>query len=122
MLRLAGKVLDKQIKDLRGENAGRVDGVVLELRDGRPPRVAYVEVSPITLIARFNRRLALWYARLDRRFGEGRGVPFRIPWSRITHGGPTLIVDLVVEATPINGFEDWLRKHVIERIPGAWAK
>jgi hypothetical protein len=122
MLRLAHEVLDKQLKDVHGENAGRVDGVVLELRDGLPPRVAYVEVSPITLIARFSRRLACRYARLDRRFGKGRGVPFRIPWSRVTHGGPTLVVDLAVEATPINGFEDWLRTHVIERIPGAWAK
>ena len=122
MLRLARQVLDKQLKDLHGENAGRVDGVVIELRDGELPRLAYVEVSPITLLSRFSRRLAFWYARVDRRFGEGRGVPFRIPWSRVTHGGPTLVVDLLVEATPINGFEDWLRTHIIERIPGAWAK
>ncbi len=122
MLRLAREVLDKQLKDVQGENAGRVDGVVIELRDGKLPRLAYVEVSPITLLSRFSRRLGLWYARVDRRFGEGRGVPFRIPWSRVTHGGPTLVVDLLVEATPINGFEDWLRRHIIERIPGAWAK
>lgn len=119
MLRLAREVLDKQLEDVRGERAGRVDGIVLELRDGKPPRVAYVEVSPITLISRFNRRLAFWYARHDRRFGKGRGIPFRIPWSRVTHGGPTLVVDLSVEATPINGFEHWLRVHVVEKIPGA---
>lgn len=122
MLRLARHVLDKQLKDVHGENAGRVDGVVLELRDGKPPRVAYVEVSPITLISRFSRRLAFWYAKHDRRFGKGRGVPFRIPWSRVTQGAPTLVVDLVVEATPINGLEDWLRRHIVEKIPGAWAK
>ena len=121
-LHLVAEVLDEQIKDRDEENAGRVDGIILTQREGKPPLVSYIEVSPITMLARLNRRFAHWYARHDRRFGEGRGVPFRIPWSRVTHGGPTLVVDLLVEATPINGFEDWLRRHIIERIPGAWAK
>jgi hypothetical protein len=116
-MRLIAEVLDEQIKDVKGANAGRVDGLVLELREGRPPRVAYVEVSPITMLSRFNRRFAHWYARHDRRWGQGRGVPFRIPWSRITRDGPTLTMDIAVDATPINRFEDWLRVNIIEHIP-----
>src|SRR6185503_609187 len=104
-MRLVAEVLDKQLCDIRGRNAGRVDGIVLELRDGKPPRVAYVEVSPITLLARFNRRLAHWYARFDRRLGPGRGVPCRIPWTRLERNGQTLRMDIDMEATPIPAFE-----------------
>jgi sporulation protein YlmC with PRC-barrel domain len=116
--RLISEVLDEQIKDRDGENSGRVDGIVLSLREGKPPLVSYIEVSPITMLSRLNRRLAHWYARHDRGFGEGRGVPFRIPWTRIQRDGPTLTMDLDVESTPINAFEDWLRVKIVEKIPG----
>lgn len=115
---LVAEVLDQQLCDAKGRPAGRVDGIVLELRDGRPPRVAYVEVSPITFLSRLSRRLAHWYARWDRRFGKGRGVPFRIPWTRLTPKGPALEMDVDSEATPIPAVEDWLRVHIIEKIPG----
>jgi sporulation protein YlmC with PRC-barrel domain len=117
-MRLVADVLDEQLHDSKGRQAGRVDGIVLELRDGKPPRLAYVEVSPITLLSRFNRRLAHWYARHDRKIAEGRGVPVRIPWSRITRDGSTLVMDLDAESTPIFALEDWLRIHIVEHIPG----
>lgn len=78
MIHLIADVLDEQLQDVDGESAGRIDGIVLELRDGRPPRIAYLEVSPVTLLARFSVPLATWYARFDRKLGVGRGVPFRI--------------------------------------------
>jgi hypothetical protein len=117
IVHLISEVLDELLEDVNGRNAGRIDGIVLEIRDDKPPRVAYVEISPITLLARFNRRLANWYARFDRRFGPGRGAPFRIAWSRITRSGPTLQTDLNVESTPIMAFEDWLRDRVVSHIP-----
>ena len=117
--RLIGEILDEQIKDRDGENAGRVDGIILTQRDGKPPLVSYIEVSPITMFARLNRRFAYWYAPHDRRFGKGRGVPFRLSWTRVTREGPTLKMDLDVESTPINAFEDWLRVKIVDRIPGA---
>lgn len=118
-MHLIADVLDKQLHDNGTRNGGRVDGIVLELRDGKPPRLAYVEVSPITLFERFSRRFAHWYAtRLDRKL-DGRGVPFRIPWSRIERRGPTLCLDFDATATPIYALENWLRERIIARIPGA---
>jgi hypothetical protein len=117
-MHLVAEVLDQQLCDARGKPAGRVDGIVLELRDDKPPRVAFVEVSPITFLARINRRLGQWYARRDSRFGEGRGVPFRIPWTRLTPSGTSLQLDFDSEATPIVAVEEWLRRHIVERIPG----
>jgi len=115
---LVADVLDEQLVDSKGRQAGRVDGIVLELREGKPPRVGYVEISPITLLSRFNRRFAHWYARHDRKLAEGRGVPTRIPWTRLTREGPTFVMDIDAEATPIFALEDWLRRKIVERIPG----
>jgi hypothetical protein len=118
-MHLFADVLDAQLHDIHGRNAGRIDGIVLELRPDAPPRLAYVEVSPITLLARFSRRLARWYARFDHRLGPGRGTPFRIPWHRLTPDGRTFKMDLDVESTPINALEDWLRERVVDHIPGS---
>ncbi|HVX39803.1 MAG TPA: hypothetical protein VHB25_09540 [Gemmatimonadaceae bacterium] len=118
-MRLIADVLDEQIQDNGERNAGRVDGIVLELREDRPPRLAYVEVSPITLLSRFSGRLARWYARRFDRKLDGRGTPFRIPWSRIERRGPTLRVDFDATSTPIFALENWLREHIVSRIPGA---
>jgi hypothetical protein len=117
-MHLIADVLDEQLQDVHGLNAGRVDGIVLEVREGQPPRVVYLEVSPITLLARFSLRLARWYARFDTHLGPGRGTPFRIPWSRVTRDGPSLGIDLALAATPINAFDDWLRRVILDRIPG----
>jgi hypothetical protein len=119
MIHLIAEVLDKQIVDKRSRQAGRADGIVIELREGQPPLVVAVEVSPITLLARFNRRLASWYARWDARLGHGRGTPFRIPWRALDRTGLDLRVDFDAEDTPINAFEKWLRQRIVERIPGS---
>ena len=120
-MHLVADVLDEQLRDSRGTNAGRIDGIVLELRDDRPPRIAYLEVSPITLLARFSIRLAHWYARNGMPGSEdGRGVLFRIPWSRSDASGHRLCrcdID-TVRATPINALDDWLSRNVVRRIPG----
>jgi hypothetical protein len=115
---VVAEILDQSLHDVHDKPAGRVDGIVLELRSGRPPRVSYIEVSPITLLSRFSRRLASWYARFDARLGDGRGVPFRIPWSRLTLDGPTLRLDFDAETTPIFALERRLRRFVA-KIPGA---
>ena len=39
-MHLMREVLDEMIKDCNGEGAGRVDGIVLTLRDGKPPLVS----------------------------------------------------------------------------------
>ena len=110
-------ILDSQLLDVTGQNAGKVDGIVLEMQPGEPPRVHYVEVGPITMLRRLNRRLGNWYARFDARFGEGRGVPIRIPISRVILDSPSLRLDLAAEKLPVMALERWLRHHIISKIP-----
>jgi hypothetical protein len=114
---LARDVLDNQLIDVTGKNAGKIDGIVLQLRDGMPPHVTFLEVGPVTLARRLNRRLGDWVARIDRHLGNGRGAPIRIPVSRITLEEPALRVDFHVNNTPIMAFEKWLRTTIVRRIP-----
>jgi hypothetical protein len=118
MLPLIRDVLDNELRDATDQPAGRVDGIVIDVRDGAPPRVLYVEVSPITAASRLSRRLGRWMARLDRHFGPDRGVPYRIPFSRLTGLGVDLKLDFRADETPIFSAERLLRRF-ISRIPGA---
>ena len=118
-MHLVADVLDQQLLDKTGTRAGRVDGIVLEQRENKPPRITHIEVSPITLLARFNRHLADRYAHWEKRLGHGRGVPFRIPWARLQQTGKAWRFDMDAEAeTPVFVLEDWLRVKIVERIPG----
>jgi hypothetical protein len=118
-VRLVRDLLDNQLVDVTDTNAGKVDGIVLELRPGAPPRVVGVEIGPVALGRRLNRRLGGWTARIDRHFGEGRGAPIRIPITRIAFESPSLRLDLAAERTPIFAIEHWLRRKIVCRIPGA---
>ena len=52
-----------------------------------------------------NRRLGDWVARLDERFGEGRGTPIRIPITRVPLDEPSLRARPRRRQTPIMAFE-----------------
>jgi hypothetical protein len=117
-MHLVAEVLDKQILDAGGQKSGKADGLIAEIRPGKPPLLTAIEISPITLLGRVSLRLARWYASIDRHLGAGRGVPYRVSWSAVTVERTSLAVDLDAEDTPIMAAEHWARKR-IARIPGA---
>jgi hypothetical protein len=118
-MRLVNEILDKQLLDKDEVRMGRADGIVLELIDGQPPRVAAVEVGPITLLRRFSSKLARAYARLDRQFGPERGVSYRISLSLIGIKAGRIHVALKAHDTPVLAVEDWLSAKIVDRIPGS---
>jgi sporulation protein YlmC with PRC-barrel domain len=118
-MNLIRDVLDNQIVDRDQYKLGKVDGIVLELRDDQPPRLAYLEVGGPTLARRLHPRLGRWAATFGCRWGINGGEPFRIPWRLVRDVGIDVEVDLVAEDTPVLGWEHWLREHIIGRIPGA---
>jgi hypothetical protein len=117
-MHLVAEVLDKQILDAAGQKAGKADGLIAEVRSGKPPLLTAVEISPITLARRVSRRLARWYAAIDAHFGPGRGTPYRVPWSAVKVGRATVEVDVYADDTAIMSAEHWARRH-IAHIPGA---
>lgn len=115
-------ILDHQILDCNQKKMGRVDGIVIELRDGQPPRLAYIEVGMPTLASRIHPQLESWVSAFQSKWGAKLGNSFRIPWSQIQDlniGGTDINVDLEAESTPAFAWEIWLREHVIKRIPGS---
>ena len=112
-------ILDKQLLDRHQRKMGKVDGIIMELRDGKPPRVTYIEVGGVTLARRLHPRLAKWVAGWKRKWGIGRGESYRIPWAKVRDIGIDVEVDLEAEKTPALAWENWVSKNIIGRIPGA---
>ena len=116
---LVRECLDKQLVDRHGQNMGRVDGLVLELEKGKPPRVAYVEQGASTLARRLHPSLARIVQRLSRWWGVCPADPSRIPYEKVVAAEIEVIVGAEAEDTPALAWELWLRKKVVSRIPGA---
>jgi hypothetical protein len=116
-LDLVNEVLDQRLVDFIGRPMGCVDGLVLELRDGEPPRVTHIETGGITLSRRLREPLGRWLAAAARRWGATRGEPFRIPWGRVKHIGLDVEVDVDADGTPAWHWEHRLGR-IVQKIPG----
>ncbi|ACC85470.1 hypothetical protein [Nostoc punctiforme] len=66
-------VLDNQLVDSDQHKLGKVDGIVIELRDGEPPRLSYIETGMTTLARRIHPRLGRWVAAIQSSWGAKRG-------------------------------------------------
>ena len=110
--------LDKQLDDRNKRRMGRVDGIILDVQDGRQPRVAYVEVGVKTVLNRLSPRLANVIAGWMKKLGIDTD-PYRIAWGKMRVGLNKVEADVEAEKTPALEWELWLRKKVIGRIPGA---
>jgi hypothetical protein len=121
-LDLRHDVLDAQLVDRNGENIGRCDALMLELRDGKPPRVATVLIGGQVR----DERIGRWMTALSQLFHGRRRPPdqgvSRIPFSAMRSLGETVKMDVLRDDLPSEHVEQWLSKHVICRIPGAQRK
>jgi sporulation protein YlmC with PRC-barrel domain len=118
-LDLVRDVLDIQVIDREGTKMGRVDGIVLELREGQPPRVEAIEMGFVVLAKRLHPRLEDWLMRLRRRFSVRRTACHRVPWSQVEKVDVFCVqLDVEAENTPAFDWERWLRNHVIAHFPG----
>jgi hypothetical protein len=115
-MQLVRDVLDEQILDLENQKVGKVDGIVIALRKGRPPRVIALELGTTTLARRLHPRLARWVAAFERRFGH---EPIRIRFEHVVKTGINVTIDIDARRTGALRREDWLRERVVGRIPGA---
>lgn len=117
---LVRDILDRQVVDREQVKIGKVDGILAELRPGKPPRVVAVELGSVALARRLGRRPGRWMARLASRLGGARHAePHRIEWHKVRDIGVDVEFDIDVRETEIFDWQIWLRDHVIGRIPGA---
>jgi sporulation protein YlmC with PRC-barrel domain len=120
MMELVRDILDKQVVDREQVKIGKVDGIVAELREGQPPKVVAIEIGSIVLLRRLGSRAGRRMATMAEKLGGPRHArPHRIPWSAMRDIGVDVEFDVDVRQTQIFAWQDWLRDHVIGRIPGA---
>ena len=107
---LVRDVLDKLLVDRRHHEIGRVDGIVLETRNGAAPRVVGLEVG----LSVTGRRLGHIPGRLAEGFehaiGLGDARPLRIPFSAVSEIDLELHVDALADETPATLVERQLRR------------
>ena len=114
-MNLIRDVLDKQVLDSNRKKLGKVDGLVLVFGKG-PPRVAFIEMGPVVLGRRLGSRFGRLIARLCSRLGgKEAGEPFRIPWKKVKDVGLDVEVDLAIEDTPLDNWQEWLREKLLRR-------
>jgi hypothetical protein len=116
---LVRDVLDKQLSDRRGKPIGRIDGIIVRIDGRRQPRVTHIEVGAVTQAYRLHSRIGRWAERIAQRWGKMLPSRYRIAWSALSFGGRDVRADVDAATVPTLAWERWLRKHVIDRIPGA---
>ena len=112
---LVADVLDNQIVDAKKTKLGKIDGLVIVLREGKPPRVGYIEVGAAVAARRLGRWCERLVLALNRRFGVREKPRYRIPWSKVKEIDIDVMVD--VDEHPLLAWEEWLSEHVVGRIP-----
>ena len=117
-LLLTHDVHDAQLVDRHQERIGRVDGLTLELRPGRPARVATILVGGGVRAARIGRWMVTLH-RVLRAISRTReeGIS-RIPFRAVRCIGATIELDVDGASLPSEHTERWLAERVIGRIPG----
>ena len=115
---LVRELLDIQVRDRHFRKVGRVDGIVVELREGKPPRVERLELGFVVLARRIGRRVEKvaehWHKRLDVR----RSARYHIRWSEVIEVKMHhLKVNVPAEESVAFDWERWARR-IVERMPG----
>jgi hypothetical protein len=118
-LDLARDVLDKLLVDQRGREFGRVDGVLIHLRQGRPPRVGELEVGLYTVMRRVNTRFGEWLAGVIERVSPVSLKSALLPFDHFNRKGARIVIPISAEEDDrLMPGEKWLRENVIKKLPG----
>jgi sporulation protein YlmC with PRC-barrel domain len=120
VLEAAFELLDRELIDCDGKEAGTVDDVELAWPPGGgPPYVTAILAGPGALARRLGGRLGEWVASVHRRLNPDDGDPARIPFGVVKRIGSAIELSVPRRDLPITRFEDWVRDHIISKIPGA---
>ncbi|WP_327010162.1 hypothetical protein OHA72_24715 [Dactylosporangium sp. NBC_01737] len=119
MLLVGFELLDRQIVDLAGEPIGKVDDVELTVVAGAP-HVAALLSGPQALGRRLGGRLGTWISGVAGRVHPAEHPdPLRIPWDLVASHDSAVKLTVRRELLAAPLLEEWLRDHVVGRIPGS---
>ncbi len=111
-------MLDKHLVDRNGHELGRVDGIVLDLRDGQPPTLTGMLIGASVLGSRVNPTVGRWVHGLEHALGIGDLRPIHIGFDRITEIDDKIKVDVAVAETTADAVEKRIRTWLL-KIPGS---
>jgi hypothetical protein len=114
---LVSGVLDKKLFDRDKCLIGRADGIVIELPEGRQPRMVRIEMGGEILAARVGHWLVRPVTWMRQRFGPKRDGPVKIEWKHVKRMGRDLHLDIAADDTDALAWEHWLASHVVGPIP-----
>jgi hypothetical protein len=113
-------LLDRQLVDPDGLMAGKVDDLAIELRDdGAAPVVTEILAGPGALARRIGGRLGGWIASVHARLQGGSRDPASISFSVVARIDDHVTLTVSREDVATFAFEEWVRDHVIAKIPGS---
>jgi len=110
-------VLDQPVVDRNGRAMGRVDGIVIEPRDGRPPRLAGILIGPAALGHRLHPGIGRFVSALEARLGVSAGRPVLVDFEAVDAVDSKVKLRLTIGDTAVDAVERWLRAWVI-KLPG----
>jgi hypothetical protein len=111
-------VLDTAVVDRNGREMGRVDGIVLALRDGQPPRLDAILIGPIALGERLHPAVSRLAKAFERWLGLGAGRPVRVDFGDIESFEHKVRIRLAIGETAADAVEQRLRAWVT-KLPGS---
>ncbi|MGC4893446.1 hypothetical protein [Micromonospora sp. DT31] len=119
-VQLAKTLLDRQIVDVEGRLVGRVDDIAFAVDDEGFPYVDCLLTGPAALGRRIGGRAGrLLVAVADRFTDDPPGLPRRVPLAQVARVDAVVRLRCRAADLPPSPSESWLRRHLIDRIPGA---
>jgi sporulation protein YlmC with PRC-barrel domain len=118
---VAELLLDRQIFDVDGEAIGKVDDIELTENEGGPPVLTAILCGPLALGPRIGGPLGRWWAAIGRRYRPGSSsYPTRIPMNQVGRVDRREVrLTVSRDVLDADRFRDWVRDHIIGRIPGS---
>jgi len=114
------RLLDRQLIDVEGRFAGKVDDLELTVPDEGPPYVTAILAGPGSLSRRIGGRLGAWLESAHHRLhpSESPG-PASISWGVVHEVGSAIHLTVAKSVLDVDRLEVWTRDHLIARIPGS---
>jgi sporulation protein YlmC with PRC-barrel domain len=117
-MNIARDVLDEQVVDRNGREMGRVDGIVLRVRDNQPPEVSELLIGASVLGFRLHAVIGRFVRGVETALGIARDRPVRIDVVRIEEMGEHIKIDQPIGETTAGLVEDRIRPW-LRRLPGS---
>lgn len=116
-MKLINDVLDRQLIDREGRKCGRVDGIVIELREDEPPRIVAIESGFAVCARRVSERWERCSIAMGKRLGVRKTPRYRIAWEKVLDVGLDIDVDIDSKDAPPLAWEKWIRRHIFAKVP-----